>query len=382
MKKWLVAVMCLFICTSAVQAGDGDGKDTLIDILKKKSVLNEEEAALLKGKKSPAEEEDVWKEAKVKVGGLLKLSALFEDPQGQADNNNYFKVDDVSLNIKGSYGKDFEFLVQPHCSLSTQGGGTVDTWDMFIEYVRFPVKFRLGKTQYPGSLGAFLPAAKLDFATRPKMCAETALPQCRDIGLMLYGDPLVTKVCERELKLRLYGMVSNGKKPRTTAMGEGMMFTTRAELTVEKLVSFGACYLTDYQTHELGEIQTGGYGDVDYLRYGATDATVFLGPCRFGGEFIHGRVEDASVAKPFEGYYLFGFYNLNSYAEVGARYEKWDRNRSERFRTEEITAGVNFMFNPKNPHSAKLQLDWRKTREGDPARTDVNAVQVLLQLLF
>jgi hypothetical protein len=200
---------------------------------------------------------------------------------------------------------------------------------------------------------------------------------------MIYSDILETKMSERETKLRLYTMVSNGKKPRTgTAMGEGLMYTFRAEFSIKELLSIGASYLKDYQAHELGEVQTIGYGNVDHFRYGTCDMMVFVGPFRFGGEFIHGRIEDAGNAWYFEGYYLVGFLRICKNADFALRYENWDRNRNEKYRTEEIIIGLNFFFNPSNPYSAMIQADYRKLREGSSALADINAVQILLQLLF
>ncbi|MCX7703261.1 MAG: OprO/OprP family phosphate-selective porin [Planctomycetota bacterium] len=332
--------------------------------------------------KEEASLEDIWKKADVRVGALIKLSALFEDPSGQSDNNYVFRVDDVFLNISGSFGKDFKFLVQPHYSQYLPGGGTVDGADMWIEYTKFPIKFRLGKTQYPAALSSFTPASRLDFTTRPKSF-EAALPQGRDIGLMLYYDAIETKVSERETKLRFYTMVSNGKKPRAgTAMGEGLMYTFRAEFSVKQALSLGASYLKNYQAHELGEIQTLGYGNVDHLRYSTCDIMLYLGKFRLGGEFIHGRIEDAGTPFYFEGYYFLAFYRLHENAEFGIRHEVWDRNLNEHYRTDELTIGVNLFFNPKNPYSAMLQTNYRKLREGIATGNDTNALQILLQILF
>jgi len=336
---------------------------------------------LLYGQEKKSAGKDVWKELKVKVGALIKLSALFEDPHGQSDNNHYFKVDHVFINIKGSFAKDFRFFVQPHYSQYLPGGGTVNGANMFVDYVGFPIKIRVGKFMYPGSLGAFTPASKMDFTTRPVMSTDTVLPQCRDIGVMLFGDALKRKLGERNLTLRLFGSVTNGKQPRTTAMGEGLMYTMRAELHIEKLFSLGACYLKDYQEHELGQIPA-GMGTLDHLRFGSVDATLFLGPIRLGGEFLHGWCVQAPSSYHFEGFYAKMFLRFWKHAEIGARYELWDRNRTERYKTEVVTVALNILLNPKNPHAAKIQVNWRKLREGDPSRTDKNALQVLLQICF
>ena len=337
--------------------------------------------------------EDVWSKVSVKLGALVRLGALFEDPEGQVDDNYYFRVDNVFLLIKGTYGKDLGFFVQPHYSNYLPGGGTMNGADMWVEYRRFPVKIRLGKTQYPGSFGAFQPTGKLDFITRPAMCTETALPQLRDIGLLLHGDlfsremelPVVGK---RQMTVTLYGMISNGKQPRAGSMGEGMMYTGRADLTVKGLMKFGVCYLKDYQSHELGEIKVNGVANpVDSLRYAACDLTVYVDDFRVGGEVIHGRIEDAGSAPwYFEGAYAVAFYKFYKgkefAAEAGVRYQLWDRNTDDGYEAETLTCGVNIFFNPKKPHSAKLQVNYRRMTDDDPAKPDKNALDVLMQLCF
>ena len=348
MKKWVIVALCLCFFVAVGSAEE---------------------------KQKSSAPEDIWKELKVKVGALIKLSALFEDPHGQSDYNNYFKVDHIFINIKGSFAKDFKFFIQPHYSQKLPGGGTVNGANMFVDYVRFPVKIRFGKFMYPGSLGAFTPASKMDFATRPKMSAETALPQCRDIGLMLFGDAFKTKIGERDFNIKLFGSITNGKD-RTE--NEALMYVARTEVSLKGLFQFGACYLKNHQPDEW--IPT--YGGVNDLRYGSVDLTVFYESFRFGGEFIHGLIDDAGDRFYFEGYYLKGFARFWEHGEAGVRYELWDRNRDEHYRTEVITVGVTFMFNPKNPHAAKVQLNWFKVREGDPGLVDSNNFEILLQLSF
>jgi len=348
--------------------------------------------------KGSAPKQDVWKQLNVKVGALIKLSAIFEDPHGkysyapeshygQTDNNHYFKVDHVFINIRGSFAKDFRFFVQPHYSQYLPGGGNVDAANMFVDYVRFPVKIRFGKFKYPGSIGAFTPASKMDFATRPIMSAETALPQCRDIGLMLFGDVVKSKVADRDLTVRLYASVTNGKKPRNKGwpMGEGMMYTVRAEIHLGKLFSFGACYLKDYQEREWGQVPIGA--GIDHLQFSSVDATVSLGRIRIGGEFLQGwRVDDDAsypdIEYDFQGFYAKMFFRFCEYAEIGARYEVWDRNTDDDYETGVLTVGLNVLLNPKNPHAAKIQVNWRKVEEDNPDLKEGNTLQVLLQLCF
>jgi len=47
-----------------------------------------------------------------------------------------------------------------------------------------------------------------------------------------------------------------------------------------------------------------------------------------------------------------------------------------------LTCGVNIFFNPKKPHSAKLQVNYRRMTDDDPAKPDKNALDVLMQLCF
>ncbi|RKY18093.1 MAG: hypothetical protein DRP63_02635 [Planctomycetota bacterium] len=355
--------------------------------------------------KGTAPEPDVWKQLNVKVGALIKLTAIFEDPHGQSDNNHYFKVDHVFINIKGSFAKDFKFFIQPHYSHALPGGaavfhkspkyeqykyekvsGAVDGANMFVDYVRFPVKIRFGKFMYPGSLGAFTPASKMDFATRPMMSAETALPQCRDIGLMLFGDALKGVVANRDLRVRVYGSVTNGKRPREQALGEGMMYTLRAELRFGKLFSFGVCYLKNHQdhTHWMGCIPT-KMGTFYDLSYSSVDATVSLGRIRVGGEFLQGWcVEEDDSDHDFSGFYAKMFFRFCKYAEIGARYEVWDRDLDDDYKTGVLTVGLNVLLNPKNPNVAKIQVNWRNVDEDNPrlVRKEGNTLQVLLQICF
>ena len=323
--------------------------------------------------------EDIWKK-EVKVKAQIKLSALFEDPHGQTDYNIYSRIK-TDIFVEGKLGGDFKYRLRPAYKMDEPGKGKLVGSDMYVDYLGVsPLRIRAGKFKYPGSLGAFWSSGKMDFTTRPIMSSEVRLPQSRDIGIMFYGDALKRELGGRELKLRLYGSVTDGKEG---AENEALMYTARMEFQLKGLFQFGTCYLKNHQHDEwIPTKMDAPYDYVNDLEYGSVDMTVFLKPCRFGGEFMSGRIEDGADAFDFEGYYVKAFVGLLKNVEAGVRYELWDRNRSEHYRTEVITVGVTFFFNPKEPHTAKLQLNWRKLREGDPAEGDENIFEVLLQIRF
>jgi phosphate-selective porin OprO/OprP len=371
--SWLAVVIFIFGLTSVSWAMESD-VDKLLQLLIKKGVISEQDAAEFRADLavSKQEEKEKQKEFNITAGKPVKISGYtqlrYQSLQEDGKNDS-FDIRRSRLDIKGNLTPQFDYEFQGEWA-----GSSPKLLDAVLGYTISPeLRFSGGQIKLPFSLENVTSDAKMETINRSQIVEALAARKKdvigdqngRDIGVQASGS--LFKSGDRAIVDYAIG-VFDGAGINATDNNDQKDLAGRIVVHPIPGLDVGGSFYH-------GDDRWGNNSTSNQTRdrVGAEFAYYYKS-LDLKGEYIRGK--DGSTKK--DGWYLLaGYYVIPNVVQGVVKYDSFDpdRNKDDN-RTNVTTLGLNWNVNKW----ALLQLDYEfKTEQGTAIDNNVLSSQLTLQ---
>jgi phosphate-selective porin len=365
-------------------------------------------------------------EFKLTLGGYIQMNlesgdvSAFEGRFGETALKDRFRIRRARINLTGDFAEQFDFKVEGDfeqsdgLSPSTRTGfsGT----DIFINWHAIPeANVRVGQWKAPFSLEwAF--TADTSVFTIERSLPIGAIAQERQIGAMLWGEPLAHILPEQKDFVTYYAGIFNGNGRNIVNNDNNeFLYVGRLELLpwkgkimgLESSLKLGGdgffsrddkgtniSPLLNLKENADGSLTPFVLPNADERHAWSVDAWLTLGPFDLIGEYLDERVRprvSPGVTPGFTRFETNGFYAQGSYFIVPKKLQavvKWEHlnpGQADNDGISSITGGLNYYIHgPGLELMANYVHTWSDFREANPqfGKDQFNEVLLRMQVIF
>jgi phosphate-selective porin OprO and OprP len=371
--SWLVVSIFIFVMISVSWSSESE-VDKLLQLLIKKGVITEQDAAEFRADLavSKQEEKEKQKEFNITAGKPIKISGYtqlrYQSLQEDGKNDG-FDIRRSRIDIKGNLTSQFDYEFQGEWA-----GSSAKLLDAVLGYTIIPeLKLTGGQFKIPFSLENFISDAKLETINRSQVVEALAARKKdvigdqngRDIGVQASGSLFKTE--DRAIVDYAIG-VFDGAGINATDNNDQKDLAGRVVVHPIPGLNIGGSFYR-------GDDRWGKNSTLNQTRdrVGAEFAYYYKA-LDLKGEYIRGK--DGSTKK--DGWYLLGGYYVIPHVLQGiVKYDTYDPDRSkDDDRANVTTLGLNWIVNKW----ALLQVNYEyKDEQGTEVGNNVFSTQLTLQ---
>lgn len=315
----MIVVMVTLSWATAVRAGE-DKVDMLLDILKQKGIVNEEEYKSIKKEIEEKGKNDLLavfdkgfklstRDNKFELGIGGRFNFDFRGHNSGHPEKNQFDIRRIRAELFGKLYENFKFKTEWELEGSNAGNRLKDG---YIEYDYFkdavvPAVVRLGQFKEPFNMEELTSDNNTIFVERS---LNNALAPSRDLGVMLYGNPFGEKLHYEVGVFNGHGVDANGEDNNDKDVALRLVMSPFITTdSIFKELHFGGAFTHGHEKDETVTARSEAY--TKYFEFKSVNThrrtrlggelNWMVGPFTLNGEYIRAKYEDleGKVDAPF-----------------------------------------------------------------------------------